>query len=169
MLLRGVVETSAEVGATRSRLAKRAAIARLLREAGPDVATVVTYLSGTLRQRRTGIGWAGWQPTEAATTSTLAVGDVDSAFERISAMTGAGSRDARRAALSALLGRATEAEQSFLWRLITEELRQGALDGVMLDAVAEAFDCRQRSYDAHPCCSGRRRPLLSSLRQAGPR
>ena len=141
MLLSVVAETSAEVGATRSRLAKRAAIAGALRAAAPDeVATVVTYLSGTLRQRRTGIGWAMYQHApEAASRPTLTVRDVDTAFERIGALAGPGSRDARRRTLDDLLGRATEAEQAFLWRLVTEELRQGALDGVMQDAIAEAF------------------------------
>lgn len=142
MLLSEVVETSTAVAATRSRLAKRAALARALRSAPPDeVATVVSYLSGSLRQRRTGIGWAAHEVTApAAATGTLEVADVDAAFERISALSGAGSRDARRDALAALLRQATAVEQEFLWRLVTEELRQGALDGVMLDAVAEAFD-----------------------------
>ena len=141
MLLSELVHTSAEVGATRSRLAKRAAIARAIQLAAPDeVATVVTYLSGTLRQRRTGIGWASFESVaEAATTPQLTVAEVDAAFERISALSGAGSREARREALRGLLGRATETEQEFLWRLTTEELRQGALDGVMQDAVADAF------------------------------
>jgi len=136
-----LVETSAQVGATRSRLAKRAAIAGALQAATPvEVATVVTYLSGTLRQRRTGIGWASYESTTgAAIEPTLGVAEVDAAFEQISGLSGAGSRGDRRQALSDLLSRATEAEQEFLWRLVSEELRQGALDGVMVDAVADAF------------------------------
>jgi DNA ligase-1 len=141
VLLSELVHTSAEVGATRSRLAKRAAIARAIRLAAPDeVATVVTYLSGTLRQRRTGIGWASYESVaEAADQPQLTVAEVDAAFERISTLSGAGSRESRREALRGLLSRATETEQEFLWRLTTEELRQGALDGVMQDAVADAF------------------------------
>ena len=141
VLLSALVQTSAEVGSTRSRLAKRAAIACAIQLAAPDeVATVVTYLSGTLRQRRTGIGWASYQSAaEAADEPRLTVAEVDAAFERISALSGAGSREARREALRGLLSRATGSEQEFLWRLATEELRQGALDGVMQDAVADAF------------------------------
>jgi len=123
-------------------LQKRAALAAALRRAAPEeIETVVTYLSGTLRQRRTGIGWASFEVTAPpATQPSLTVAEVDAAFERISAISGPGSREARREALTALLRRATEQEQAFLWRLLTEELRQGALDGVMLDAVADAFD-----------------------------
>ncbi|MGH3453486.1 MAG: ATP-dependent DNA ligase [Nocardioidaceae bacterium] len=137
-----LVDTSAAVGATRSRLAKRSAIAGLLRDCHPDdVAIVVTYLSGALRQRRTGVGWGSLQDAPpGADSSSLTVTEVDAAFETMSGLAGAGSQDRRRSVLAELLGRATPTEQSFLRRLIAGELRQGALDGVMMDAVAESFD-----------------------------
>jgi DNA ligase 1 len=136
-----LVDASATVAQTRSRLAKRAAIAALLRGCHPDdVATVVTYLSGSLRQRRTGVGWATLRDLPpAASASSLTVDEVDDAFETMSALTGSGSQEQRRRLLLELFGRATPTEQEFLARLIGGELRQGALDGVMLDAVAESF------------------------------
>ncbi len=142
MLLSALAETSAEVGGTRSRLAKRAALSRTLRQAAPEeITTVVTYLSGALRQRRTGIGWAMLEQRPApATESTLQVIDVDATFDRLSRLGGDGSREQRRAGLAALLARATDAEQVFVGQLLTGELRQGALDGVTLDAVADAFE-----------------------------
>jgi len=141
VLLSDLAQVSVEVAYTASRLAKRAALARALHAAGADeIATVVTYLSGRLRQRRTGVGWASFEQVSPAAEPTLTVADVDAAFEQMSVLAGAGSQEQRREALTDLLGRATEPEQIFLWRLVTEDLRQGALDGVMLDAIAQAFD-----------------------------
>ncbi len=140
MLLADLVATSAAVAATRSRLAKVAALAECLRRAEPgEVALVVSYLSGELRQRRTGVGWAALRdlPPPAA-TATLAVADVDRAFARIEAASGAGSARLRREELAALFGRATAEEQRFLAMLAGGELRQGALAGIVTDAVAGA-------------------------------
>lgn len=143
MLLSEVAATSDAVAATRSRLAKRAAIADLLRRAASasadDVEIVVAYLAGELRQRRTGLGWAALRslPPPAATPA-LSVHEVDAAFEKIAALSGAGSEAARSAASAALFGAATEREQAFLRGLVAGELRQGALDSVVVDAVAEA-------------------------------
>ena len=142
VLLADLVDTSAKVAATRSRTAKTAAIADALRRAAPDeVETVVAYLSGELRQRRTGVSWRSLADTPPpAAERRLSVAEVDEAFEAISAMTGTGSQGAKREALRSLLGRATEAEQGFLARLVGGELRQGALEGVMLDAIAKAAE-----------------------------
>ena len=143
MLLSVIVEASHQVGATRSRLAKRAAIAEVIRSAQSpgDAELAALYLSGTLRQRRTGIGWRSLQSLPiAAAESTLTVAEVDDAMETMSLLSGTGSATLRREHLDSLLGRATRAEQDFLRALITGEVRQGALDGVLLDALAEAFD-----------------------------
>lgn len=143
MLLSVIVEASHQVGATRSRLAKRAAIAEVIRSAQSpgDAELAALYLSGTLRQRRTGIGWRSLQSLPiAAAESTLTVAEVDHAMETMSHLSGTGSATLRREHLDSLLGRATRAEQDFLRALITGEVRQGALDGVLLDALAEAFD-----------------------------
>ncbi|KHL12853.1 DNA ligase-1 [Mumia flava] len=140
MLLADVVATSRAVAATRSRLAKRAAIAELLAATPPDaLEVVVTYLAGELRQRRTGLGWASMRdlPDPAAEPS-LDVVDVDAAFETMAAMSGPGSAGARTDAAAALFGAATADEQAYLRGLVSGDVRQGALDSVVADAVAEA-------------------------------
>jgi ATP-dependent DNA ligase I len=132
---------SIEIAETSSRLKKRELIATLLREAAPDeVGLVAGYLAGSPRQRRTGIGWRGVaEMPEPARASSLSVLDVDARLAVISELSGPGSASARSTAVGDLFGAATAAEQGFLRALITGELRQGALDGVMLDAVAQAF------------------------------
>lgn len=149
MLLAEVATTSDAVSATRSRLAKRAAIAELLRSAAQegaaaadraeDLEIVVTYLAGALRQRRTGLGYAALRDLPPpASTPTLSVRAVDTAFAELAALEGPGSAQARSTAAAELFGAATEREQAFLRGLVAGELRQGALDSVMIDAVAEA-------------------------------
>jgi len=142
MLLADLVATSAEVAGTRSRTVKTSAIAAALRRASAaEVETVVAYLSGELRQRRTGVSWKSLaEAPPPAKHPTLRVLEVHEAFDRIAAMSGSGSQSAKRETLRALMGRATDAEQTFLTALVGGELRQGALDGVMLDAVAKAAD-----------------------------
>jgi ATP-dependent DNA ligase I len=146
MLLSDVVEVSRVVAATAARSAKVKALAEVLRATeleaadGPgELAVVVGYLSGELRQRRTGVGWAALRDLPApASNATLTLRDVDAAFERIAAIAGAGSQLARAAEAARLFAAATESEQHFLRALATGELRQGALDGVMVDAIAKA-------------------------------
>ncbi len=136
-----VVEVSRAVAATRSRTAKTEALAGLLaRCAGEDVGVVVAHLSGVLPQRRLGVGFRslGTLP-EPAAESSLRVREVHEAFDRLARTAGAGSTAARRTELAALLGRATADEQRFLRDLITGNLRQGALDGVVLKAIARAY------------------------------
>ncbi len=136
-----VVEVSRVVSATRSRTAKTAALAGLLARCGPDdVGVVVAHLSGVLPQRRLGVGFRslGSLP-EPAGEPTLSVGEVDAAFERLARTAGVGSAGARRGELAELMGRATADEQVFLRDLIIGNLRQGALDGVVLKAIATAF------------------------------
>ncbi len=140
MLLADLVEASRVVGATRSRKAKTAALAAALSAAAPDeVETATSYLSGVLRQRRTGLGWRSLTSLpEPAAESTLTVAEVHETFQEISEVAGSGSQ-ARRAALTgSLFGAATAEEQTYLRRLVAGELRQGALDGLMLEAVALA-------------------------------
>jgi DNA ligase-1 len=135
-----VVATSGDVAATRSRLAKRDALASLLRRAEPDdVDIVVTYLAGEVRQRRTGVGWASLRALpEPASAPSLTVRDVDETLEQVSALAGPGSAAPRYASVAELFGRATEPEQRFLRGLLSGEIRQGALDAAMLDAIAAA-------------------------------
>jgi ATP-dependent DNA ligase I len=143
MLLADVVATSTEVGATRSRKAKTAAFAALLARLADaeleEIRTVTSYLAGSLRQRRTGLGWRSMQSLPApAEEPTLTVLDVHEAFERIAALAGSGSQAARAAATTSLFGRATEAEQPWLRGLVTGEVRQGALDSLVQEGLAAA-------------------------------
>ncbi|MEO7114310.1 MAG: ATP-dependent DNA ligase [Caldimonas sp.] len=139
--LAALVDASARAAATSSRLAKRDAIAGLLRGAGPDeVEIAVAWLSGETRQGRIGVGWAtlaALRGTPAA-EPTLRLREVDVALGAVAVTAGKGSAAARSAMLRTLLERATAAEQDFLVRLLVGELRQGALEGVMLEAVAAA-------------------------------
>ena len=142
MLLNEIATVSDRVGATRSRLEKRALLAECIRRAsGDEIAIAVNYLAGTLPQGRIGLGPAmlrdlGGQP--AADRPSLELAEVDAAFGEIAALAGKGSARGRQAALGALLHRATPAERDFLSRLVLGELRQGALEGVLVDAIAEA-------------------------------
>ncbi|HUL99332.1 MAG TPA: ATP-dependent DNA ligase [Mycobacterium sp.] len=144
MLLLDVVAASAEVGAQSSRLAKVGRIAQLLDTAasGGDahqVAVVVSWLSGELVQRQIGVGWATLRALPPpADEPTLTVTEVDAAFTAIGAVAGAGSQRQRAALVAQLFSAATPVEQTFLRRLLAGELRQGALAGVMADAVARA-------------------------------
>jgi len=135
-----IVATSAAVAATRSRKAKVAALTDCLRATPAGHRPLVaSYLSGALRQRRTGLGWRSLQerPEPAATTS-LTVVEVDRAFDEIAALTGSGSQAARAASADALFARATAEEQPWLRALVLGELRQGALDALVQEALAAA-------------------------------
>jgi ATP-dependent DNA ligase I len=140
VLLTEIAEVSRAVATTGARLAKIQTLAGALREAGPlEVPIAVAYLSGELPQRQIGVGWAmlrdGFPPAD---TPTLTLSDVDSGLSAIGAVSGKGSAAARKALVSELFGRATEDEQRFLFALLSGELRQGALEGVMAEAVARA-------------------------------
>jgi len=141
MLLRDLVAVSHAVGATRSRLDKRAALAEVLAVAEPDdIEVVVSFLAGELRQRRTGLGWVSLGTLPApADEATLTVAEVDAQFEQISGLSGAGSSSRRTQAVSQLFARATADEQDFLRRLVLGEVRQGALDLAIIDAISAAF------------------------------
>jgi ATP-dependent DNA ligase I len=140
VLLSEIVETSDAVTATAARLAKVEHLATCLRRLDPaEVEVAVAFLSGELRQRQIGVGWASLRdPPPPAAAPSLQVLGVDQAFERIGRQAGAGSQAERRRLLAGLLGRATAAEQRFLVRLLSGELRQGALEGVMVEATARA-------------------------------
>jgi DNA ligase-1 len=140
VLLEEIAETSAAVAASSARLAKVERLAACLRRLDPEeVHPAVAFLSGELRQRQIGVGWASLRevPPPAAAAS-LTVAEVDAGFERIGRQAGPGSQAERRRLLAGLLGRATGAEQRFLVRLLSGELRQGALEGVMVEAIARA-------------------------------
>ena len=142
MRLTEVVAASASVGATAGRLEKIGHLAELLRRTPPDeLRIVIPFLSGDMPQGRIGIGYAllsTLRDVPPADHASLELAEVDAAFNRIAALSGAGSASARAQLLRELLGRATREEQDFLVRLLFGELRQGALEGVLMDAVARA-------------------------------
>jgi DNA ligase-1 len=136
-----VVAASRLVAATSARSRKVAILAELLGRLEPEeIPIVVAFLSGVPRQGRIGIGYAAVYRTQApaATHPSLTVSEVDAAISDIEAATGSGSTSGRRQLLGALLARATAEEADFLRRLLTGQLRQGALAGIMADAVAKA-------------------------------
>jgi len=178
VLLSDLVRTSESVSLASGRRVKIDEIAALLRRAAPEeIPVAVAFLSGELRQRQIGVGYAalggllrpapsdpapsdpsatGMGATEPADPKTaggaapgggpgadpgprpLAVTETDSVFAAIGATTGTGSQAGRRRLLGTLFDRATPAEQSFLTRLLAGDLHQGALEGVMTEAVARA-------------------------------
>ena len=143
MLLADLVATSVAVTATRSRKQKIAALADCLHRMDADeVAVGAGYLAGIPRQPRLDVGWALLREVVAAPAAdaTLTLVDVDLALEALTQVGGAGSRTARRAIVTRLLAAATAEEQRFLRGLILGELRQGALAGVMAQAIAQAWD-----------------------------
>jgi DNA ligase-1 len=143
VLLDALVTTADAVAATRSRLAKVDALADLLARLSPEEITpAVGMLVGRPRQGRVGVGWRGLGAAmgEPATEATLTIGDLDALLDRLPTLAGAGSAAARTAALRDLTGRATPAEQDFIGRVLLGEMRTGALDGVLLDAIARAAD-----------------------------
>jgi DNA ligase-1 len=144
-LFADVVDASAAVAATSSRSAKVATLAELLRTLDAhEVPICVGFLSGVPRQGRVGIGYSTIRGLERppADTPSLTVADVDEAISAVESETGSGSASRRRALLADLMGRATQPEAVFLVGLLTGGLRQGALAGLMADAVAKAAGVR---------------------------
>ena len=142
MLFHELVQTSRRVAETSGRLAKIELVAALLKRAAPEeIATAVAFLSGSPRQGRIGIGYATLQaakPGHAAEAPTLELTRVDATLQRLANTTGKGSAQTKERLLGELLSRGTAEEQQFLLRLVMGELRQGALEGLVTEAVARA-------------------------------
>lgn len=141
-LLADLVATSERVGATPARLAKVGALAELLRRLAPaEIEMTVLYLTGETRQGKLGVGYATLRDARSAQAKAdrpLTIAEVDAALEQLRSTSGKGSAGARAAQLGELFARANTGERDFLARLMVGELRQGALEGVMLDAIASA-------------------------------
>ena len=135
-----VVRTSVAVAATASRLAKVRLIADCLRALEPaEVEIAIPYLSGEVRQGKLAVGFRTLRSARThAAVASLSISEVDSIFGELKTVKGKGAAQRREALLQSLFERATGEEQEFLVRLIIGELRQGALEGVMLEAVAAA-------------------------------
>jgi DNA ligase-1 len=154
VLLTDLVDASAAVAGTSARSAKIEQIAALLRHVPPsEVKVAVAFLSGEILQGQIGVGYAALGgllrvgagvrddpgvPEARAAAPALTLTDVDVAFEAIGAVAGPGSQAERRRLLAEFFGRATEREREFLVRLLAGDLGQGALEGIMTDAVARA-------------------------------
>jgi len=141
MLLASVVETSLRVADTTKRLEKIDLLSRLIRQLSPpEIEIVVLFLSGQTRQGRIGIGYAALRDARnsPAADPSLEILDVDAILQSITGTSGSGSQRRRLELLQTMFSRATEAEQQFLTGLLMGEIRQGALEGIMLEAVAKA-------------------------------
>ncbi|MGA7229008.1 MAG: ATP-dependent DNA ligase [Acidimicrobiia bacterium] len=138
-----LVRVSQAVASTRSRTQKVEHLAAVLAGLAPEeAASAVSFLSGSPRQDRLGIGYAtvGGVRAVPANRPSLTIVDVDVALEGISKESGPGSKHRKESLLNDLMERATTDEQDFLRGLILRNLRQGALEGVMADAVAQALE-----------------------------
>ncbi len=169
MLLRDLVETSGVVAATRSRKAKVAAIAERLAQAEVDELPVVTaYVGGTILQRRTGVGWRGLSalPDPAAETSVTVL-EVHDALERLAAMSGAGSQELRASGVRDLFARMTADEQHWLRGVMTGNVRQGALDALVQEAIASAWDLELTAVRRAAMLAGGTVPIVVAARTGG--
>ena len=170
MLLMELVDASAAMRATRSRLAKKAALAGVLRavDAG-EAAIAASYLSGSLRQRRTGLGWRSvGAPPPPAEVATLTLTEVDRAFDEMAALSGPGSQGRRGVALDALMRRATADEQAYMAGLVTGELRQGALDALVVDALADAVGAPVEAVRRAVMLAGSTATVAEAVLREGP-
>ncbi|HEX4169858.1 MAG TPA: ATP-dependent DNA ligase [Bryobacteraceae bacterium] len=141
MRLAQVVETSRQMAATTKRLEKIDRLASLLKRLSPEeVEIVVSYLSGSTRQGRIGIGYSTLRSSLAppAGEPSIELSELDRTLDELAKVSGAGSENRKREILHQLFARATEPEQQFLSALLVGELRQGALEGIMFEALAKA-------------------------------
>jgi DNA ligase 1 len=142
MLLAELAATSSAVAAVSGRLEKIGRLADLLKRLAPDeVPIAIPFLSGALRQGRIGVGSAAIRAAHdvgAAETASLTIEAVDRVFQELTTISGAGSARTRQERLRGLFAAATHEEQEFLVKLLFGELRQGALEGVLVEAVARA-------------------------------
>ena len=171
VLLAELAATSAAVAETSSRIKKVTLLADCLRAATPaEVPATVAYLSGELLQRRTGVGWAALRELPPpADAPSLTVAEVDGRFSAIAALEGKGSQTQRRELLADLLARATKQEQHFLSGLISGELRQGALESLVVDAVARAGEVPAADVRRAVMLRGALGPVAAAVLTDGPR
>jgi len=169
MLLRDLVETSGVVAATRSRKAKVAAIAERLAEAEIDELPVVTaYLGGTILQRRTGVGWRGLSSLpEPVTEPSVTALEVHQALDRLAELAGAGSQELRASGVRDLFARMTADEQRWLRGVITGNVRQGALDALVQEAIAAAWGLKLTAVRRAAMLAGGTVPIVVAAMTGG--
>jgi DNA ligase-1 len=171
MLLAELVQTSISVSQASSRLAKIRLLADLLRQLAPDeIEIAIGMLSGEPRQGRIGIGYATlWAARDlpAGDAPVLQLVDVDEALTELKAIKGTGSSTTRNERLRDLMRRATRAEQDFIVRMLTGELRQGALEAILVDAVAKATDISTATVRRAVMMAGTLAPVARAALVAG--
>lgn len=142
MELARLVEVVARVRASRRKTEKTAVLADLLRQTrGRETELAALYLTGTLPQGRIGVGWRTLQavmPQTPPSGPRLDLGELDQAFDALALDKGPGSSERRGRTLRGVFERATDDERRFLAALLLGEVRQGALDGLVQDAIAQA-------------------------------
>lgn len=170
MLLATLAHVSREVAATSARSRKISLLAELFRAAGPaDVPVVIPWLAGRLPQGRIGVGWQALKdPPPAADTATLTIREADEAVTALAAVGGPGSQSERRRLVRALLGAATDEEQRFLIALLSGEVRQGALDAVAGEALAQATEAPPAAVRRAVMLAGSLQSVAERLLTDGP-
>ncbi|MGW0539028.1 ATP-dependent DNA ligase [Streptomyces griseoincarnatus] len=170
MLLSRLAQVSQEVAAASARSRKTALLAELFREAEPDdVPVVIPYLAGRLPQGRIGVGWKVLgDPVPPAAEPSLTVREVDALLTRLAKVSGPGSQAERARLVGELLGASTEAEQRFLRGLLTGEVRQGALDAVAVEGLAQATGAASADVRRAVMLAGSLQPVAGALLTDGP-
>lgn len=144
MRLGQLADVAERVGATGARGEKIALLAELIRSAPlPDAELAVAYLSGQLPQGRIGTGPALVRNALLASSSGsagLELVELDAAIAEFTTAAGPGAGRRRRELLCKLFDARPERERIFLAKLLLGELRQGALEGLMQEALARASD-----------------------------
>ncbi|WP_330350489.1 ATP-dependent DNA ligase [Streptomyces sp. NBC_00582] len=170
MLLTRLADVSREVAATSARSRKIALLAELFRETeAEDVPVVIPYLAGRLPQGRLGVGWKVLsRPVEPAGTPALTVREVDALLGELGEVSGPGSQAERLRLVGALMGAATADEQRFLLGLITGEVRQGALDAVAVEGLAQATGAPPADVRRAVMLAGSLQTVAESLLRDGP-
>ncbi|MET8977327.1 ATP-dependent DNA ligase [Streptomyces sp. NPDC004539] len=170
MLLARLAEVSREVAAASARSRKTALLADLFRETAPaDVPVVIPYLAGRLPQGRLGIGWKLLsRTTDPAPAPALTVLDTDARLTALGAIKGTGSQAERARLLTQLMSAATADEQRFLLGLLTGEVRQGALDAIAVEALAQATEAPPADVRRAVMLAGSLQPVAEAVLKEGP-
>jgi DNA ligase-1 len=170
MLLTRLAQVSQDVAATSARSRKIALLAELFRDAeADDVPIVIPYLAGRLPQGRLGIGWKVLsRPVTPAAEPTLTVREVDARLTELGKVSGTGSQAERARLVGELMGTATEGEQRFLLGLITGEVRQGALDAVAVEGLAQATEAPPADVRRAVMLAGSLQTVAQALLSEGP-
>ncbi|MFF4506796.1 ATP-dependent DNA ligase [Streptomyces sp. NPDC001401] len=170
MLLTRLAQVSQEVAATSARSRKIALLAELFRDAeADDVPIVIPYLAGRLPQGRLGVGWKVLsRPVAPAAESTLSVREVDALLSELGKVSGAGSQAERARLVGELMSAATDEEQRFLLGLLTGEVRQGALDAVAVEGLAQATEAPPADVRRAVMLAGSLQTVAQALLADGP-